>query len=145
MRTSDSANKTRALRCRPNIRIQHITRHRRWKRDTLQTRDSLENARFVRAPQNGDCHQFPPLELVGCTGLYPVCLRLILRQVARPISIPPDEVLPHNATDTKFPAQFAGNCLSVPGFAPRETRRLSVSGSRRRNEASVDRKSHTSE
>ena len=24
-------------------------------------------------------------------------------------------------TDTKFPAQFAGNWLSVPGFAPRET------------------------
>jgi hypothetical protein len=23
-------------------------------------------------------------------------------------------------TDTKFPAQFAGNWLSVPGFAPRE-------------------------
>jgi hypothetical protein len=20
-----------------------------------------------KAPQNGDCHQFPPLELVGCT------------------------------------------------------------------------------
>src|ERR1019366_1160015 len=25
------ANKTRALRCRPNIRIQHITRQRRWR------------------------------------------------------------------------------------------------------------------
>jgi hypothetical protein len=23
--------------------------------------------RFVCAPQNGDCHQFSPLELVGCT------------------------------------------------------------------------------
>jgi hypothetical protein len=30
-------------------------------------------------------------------------------------------------TDTKFPAQFAGNWLSVPGFAPRETLRLAVS------------------
>jgi hypothetical protein len=29
--------------------------------------------------------------------------------VARLIFIPPDEVLPHNATDTTFPAQFAGN------------------------------------
>ena len=24
-------------------------------------------------------------------------------------------------TDTKFPAQFAGNWLSVPGFSPRDT------------------------
>src|ERR1035441_4675924 len=30
-------------------------------------------------------------------------------------------------TDTKFPARFAGNWLSVPGFAPRETLRLAVS------------------
>src|ERR1017187_5347237 len=30
-------------------------------------------------------------------------------------------------TDTKFPAQFAGNWLSVPGFALRETLRLAVS------------------
>src|ERR1017187_4968346 len=30
-------------------------------------------------------------------------------------------------TDTKFPAQFAGNWLSVPGLALRETLRLSVS------------------
>src|ERR1019366_204542 len=30
-------------------------------------------------------------------------------------------------TDTKFPAQFAGNWLSVPGFALRETPRLVVS------------------
>jgi hypothetical protein len=30
-------------------------------------------------------------------------------------------------TDTKFLAQFAGNWLSVPGFALRETLRLAVS------------------
>jgi hypothetical protein len=47
--------------------------------------------------------------------------------VARPIFILPDEAFPHNATDTKFPAQFAGNWLSVPGFAPRGTLRLPVS------------------
>src|ERR1019366_3384824 len=29
-------------------------------------------------------------------------------------------------TDTKFPAQFAGNWLSVPGFAPRETHPAAV-------------------
>src|ERR1039457_3622685 len=29
-------------------------------------------------------------------------------------------------TDTKFPAQFAGNWLSVPGFAPRETLRPAI-------------------
>src|ERR1019366_6236568 len=36
-------------------------------------------------------------------------------------------------TDTKFPAQFAGNWLSVSGFAPRETLRLAsnASGPRR--------------
>src|ERR1035437_7178830 len=46
--------------------------------------------------------------------------------VARPIFIPSDEVLPHNATDTRFPAPFAGNWLSVPGFAPRETHPAAV-------------------
>jgi hypothetical protein len=30
-------------------------------------------------------------------------------------------------TDTGFPAQFAGNWLSVPGFVPRETLHLAVS------------------
>ena len=30
-------------------------------------------------------------------------------------------------TDTKFLAQFAGNWLSVPGFAPRETLPWAVS------------------
>src|ERR1035438_5523743 len=33
---------------------------------------------------------------------------------SRPIFIPPDEVLPHNATDTKLPAQFAGNYYLIP-------------------------------
>jgi hypothetical protein len=43
-----------------------------------------------------------------------------------PLFIPPDEMLPHNATDTRFPAQFAGSWLSVPGFAPRDTLRTVV-------------------
>ena len=34
-------------------------------------------------------------------------------------------------TDTRFPAQFAGNWLSVPGFAPRDTLRLAVSPQKR--------------
>src|ERR1700690_3949179 len=33
----------------------------------------FRKCRSVCAPQSGDCHQFPPLELAGCTWLYPVC------------------------------------------------------------------------
>ena len=53
--------------------------------------------RSVRAPQSGDCHQFPPLELAGCTRF---AHDRHLAEQSRPIFIPTDEVLPHNATDT---------------------------------------------
>ena len=37
----------------------------------------------------------------------------------------PHRARDHGWTDTEFPAQFAGNCLSVPGFTPREILRPS--------------------
>jgi hypothetical protein len=81
-------------------------------------------SRTVCAPQSGDCHQFPPLELAGCTRF---AHDRHLAEQSRPFFIPPGEALPHNATDTNFPAQLAENWLSVPGFAPRQTLRLVVS------------------
>src|ERR1017187_184550 len=51
-----------------------------------------------------------------CTSLPRVVTHRILRALRR-----------KPGTDTKFPAQFAGNWLSVPGFALRETLRLAVS------------------
>src|ERR1022692_1987446 len=42
----------------------------------------------------------PPIPAFGIGWLYPVCLRLILRQSR---VIPPDEVLPHNATLSNMP------------------------------------------
>ena len=81
----------------------------------------------VRAAKRG----LPPIPAFGIGWLYPVCPRRANLAIPRPFFIPPDEVPPHNATDTKFPAQFSGNWLSVPGFAPRETLRLAVSPPKR--------------
>ena len=68
----------------------------------------------VRAAKRG----LPPIPAFGIGWLYPVCPRRAnLAEQSRPIFIPTDEVLPHNATDTEFAAHFAGNGLSVPGFA----------------------------
>jgi hypothetical protein len=51
------------------------------------------------------------LELAGCT-------RFAQPRQTPPLFIPTDEVLPHHATDTGFPAQFAGNWLSVEMVLP---------------------------
>jgi hypothetical protein len=56
----------------------------------------------------------PPIPAFGIGWLYPVCPRRANLALPRTFFIPPDEVLPHNATDTKFPAQFAGNWHSCP-------------------------------
>src|ERR1017187_2153902 len=67
------------------------------------------------APQNGDCHQFPPLELAGCTRFAHAQLT---SPYPAPIFIPPDEVLPHNATLSKMPigacAPQNGDCHQFP-------------------------------
>src|ERR1039457_4739114 len=66
----------------------------------------------VRAAKRG----LPPIPAFGIGWLYPVCPRRANLAIPRPFFIPPGEVLPHNATETKFPARFAGNWLSVPGL-----------------------------
>src|ERR1035438_2334312 len=76
----------------------------------------FRKCRSVCAPQSGDCHQFPPLELAGCarfahaelTSPYPA-----------PFSSPRMRCFLLTRLTPSFRAQFAGNWLSVPGFAPR--------------------------
>jgi hypothetical protein len=49
----------------------------------------------------------PPIPAFGIGWLYPVCPTDTSPNSATPFFIPPDDVLPHNATGTEFPAQFA--------------------------------------
>src|ERR1035438_14807 len=59
---------------------------------------SLENAATVGAPQSGDCHQFPPLELAGCPrfahGRH-------LAEQSRPVFIPPRAGPPHHGPSSE--------------------------------------------
>ena len=45
-----------------------------------------------RAPQSGDCHQFPPLELAGCTRFAP--RDMLLHAVPKCAILSPTEVDP---------------------------------------------------
>jgi hypothetical protein len=98
-------------------------------------RDSLENAAPVCALQTRDWHRVSGAvcrKLAACPRVSPTDTS---PNSTAPIFIPADEVLPHTATlskmprqcvlcnpgtGTEFPAQFAGNWLPVPGFAPRD-------------------------
>src|ERR1035438_6525622 len=62
----------------------------------------------VRAAKRG----LPPIPAFGIGWLYAVCPRRANLAIPRPFSSRRVRS-PHNATDTKFPAQFAGNWLSV--------------------------------